>query len=154
MEVNRREFLAGMTALTAAALCGSNATFAPDSCDTCKLDGYLRKKDPSQLSVSFLGTFALFVFKDRIEAYTPKIVDGQGNRLHNYWFAKPTGGQGLNSDHLFDLQSPHQFGAISTKPGASGRVPTFTPRSPGQPNNVDNLSIRRVYEPTPANYLP
>src|SRR5690349_19142622 len=129
MVMNRREFLAGMTAVTAAALCGPGAVLAPDPCDHFKLDpDYRRAKGTGQLSMSFLGTFAIFVFKDRIEAYTPKIVD------HNYWLAKPSTVDDLDSDYLFDLKSPNKFVGIDIKGPTPGPYPTFKTSSPGLSN--------------------
>jgi hypothetical protein len=154
MEMNRRKFLAGMTAVTAAALCDKGAGFAQDPCDIFILNhGYLRKKkDANQLSISFQGTFAIFVFNDHIEAYTPNVVNDQNITLHNYWLAKPAPPQGLKSIHLFDLKSPNSFAGIAN---TSGPPPTFNSSRPDLSNNIDSVVslVVPAKAPAPGKYL-
>jgi hypothetical protein len=152
MELNRREFLVGMTALTATALFGPSPAYAWDICDNVTLaPGYVRKKDPTQLSISFLGTFAIFVFKDHIEAYTPSIVDDNGNSMHNYWLATPLPPQGLKSQKLFDLNPPNELKGIG--PQSLPNYPTFKSKSPNQPNNIDDQVSLVVNASIPQKYL-
>lgn len=147
-EPNRREFLGGLLAASTSALWCGQGGLDLDPCAQVKLsDIYRRKRAAGTLSVSFLGTFAIFVSQSSIEAYAPNIVDNLKKPLHNYWLSKPVPGKSETSDYVFDLAVPNKIDGIV----GTGSVPKFMSKQPDLKNNVDDqlsLVLPRMSPPT------
>jgi len=158
MTFSRRRFISGLTAVSCAAMFRNSAGLAAalqDPCDTATFDlRYKRTKNPGQLSISFLGTFAIFVTQSNIVAYTPSVNDDQGHPMHNYWLAQPVGPDGLKSKHLYDLAGNNApFAGIDSK---GGQRPTFVTRQPGAINAIDsdvNLVVTAKLKTTPLHTI-